>query len=69
MFTTGQLTFDSVARFKGQEAPAIIVADAAPSDDAVHEARLLYSAMTRATVRLELLVQRGTWFADSLLDD
>ena len=56
--TEGQLTFDSISRFKGQEAPAVILVDVDPDPDAAdHGDRLLLSGMTRATVRLELVVR------------
>ena len=57
--TDGQLAFDSVYRFKGQEAPAVILVDVDPNPERLDRAlRLLYCAMTRATVRLEILVSR-----------
>jgi hypothetical protein len=67
-FTDGQIVFDSIGRFKGQEAPAVILVDidAAPQDTLEIE-RLLYAGMTRATVRLELVVRQGTAVADRLL--
>jgi superfamily I DNA and RNA helicase len=56
--TEGQLTFDSIGRFKGQEAPAVILVDVDPDPEAAdHGDRLLLSGMTRATVRLELVVR------------
>jgi hypothetical protein len=58
VLTAGQLTFDSITRFKGQEAPAVIVVDVDPDrEDAEFTERLLLSGMTRATVRLELVVR------------
>ena len=58
ILTRGQLTFDSIYRFKGQEAPAVILVDVDPQQDRiVRERRLLYCGMTRATIRLEMLVQ------------
>ena len=58
--TDGQLAFDSVYRFKGQEAPAIILVDVDPNPNRLDSAlRLLYCAMTRATVRLEIIVSRA----------
>ena len=55
--TEGKLTFDSVYRFKGQEAPAVILVDVDPREDRLErEERLLFCGMTRATVRLELVV-------------
>ena len=58
--TEGELAFDSVYRFKGQEAPAVILVDVDPSPDRMdREQRLLYCGMTRASVRLELVVNRA----------
>ena len=58
--TDGQLAFDSVYRFKGQEAPAVILADVDPNAEQLDRAlRLLYCGMTRAAVRLEILVNRA----------
>jgi hypothetical protein len=59
IMTEGKLTFDSVYRFKGQEAPAVILVDVDPREDRLErEERLLFCGMTRATVRLELVVNR-----------
>jgi superfamily I DNA and RNA helicase len=58
ILTQGQLTFDSITRYKGQEAPAVILVDVDPDPaDLDQGERLLLSGMTRATVRLELLVR------------
>jgi superfamily I DNA and RNA helicase len=59
VLTPGQLTFESVHRFKGQEAPAVILVDVDPAADRIErEERLLYCGMTRATVRLDLVMQQ-----------
>lgn len=57
MLTDGKLTFDSIYRYKGQESPAVILVDIDP-DSERHDSyeRLLYCGMTRATIRLELVV-------------
>ena len=58
----GQIYFDSIHRFKGQEAPAIILCDVDPDPDpgrVEHWNRLLYCGMTRAAVRLEILADRA----------
>lgn len=58
VLTAGQITFDSVRRFKGQQAPAVILVDVAPDPEhPVRAQRLLYTGMTRATVRLELVTR------------
>jgi hypothetical protein len=69
LMTPGKLLFESVRRFKGQQAPAIVLVDVDPTPDK-EEAfkRLLYSGMTRATVRLELLVQADNRMNRPLLD-
>lgn len=60
VWTNGQITFDSIYRFKGQEAPAVVLVDVDPRADRLdQEERLLYCGMTRATVRLDIIVQAG----------
>ena len=59
IYTDGELNFDTIYRFKGQQAPAVILVDLDERlkiDD--WGKGLLYCAMTRATVRLELVVQK-----------
>ena len=58
ILTEGQLTFDSIYRFKGQQAPAVILVDVDPQNDQRGD-RLLYCGMTRATVRLDMVVRSG----------
>jgi len=54
--TAGQLTFDSIHRYKGQEAPAIILVDVDFPDWREERAsRVLYTAMTRAGLHLCIL--------------
>lgn len=68
VMTKGQLVFDSVYRFKGQEAPAIILVDVDPDTKHLTRAeRLLYCGMTRATVRLELVVNRENDYNSRLI--
>ena len=58
--TPGQITFDSVGRFKGQESPAVILVDVDPDPAEQERAdRVLFAGMTRATVRLELVMRAG----------
>lgn len=60
VYTEGALQAETIFRFKGQQAPAIIVTDVALSADADEvdrEEALLWCALTRATVTCELLVQ------------
>ena len=66
--TDGQLGFDSVYRFKGQEAPAVILVDVDPNPERLDSAlRVLYCGMTRATVRLEVVVNRANATGAKLL--
>lgn len=56
-YSDGQVLFDTVYRFKGQQAPAIILTDLSmgmPLSD--FDKRLLFVGMTRATVRLEIII-------------
>ncbi len=59
ILTEGQILFDTIHRFKGQQAPAVILTDVdpLPTDPAkrAYADRVLYAAMTRATVRLEVV--------------
>ncbi len=67
MMTDGQLHFDSVRRFKGLQAPAVILCDVDPDPERLEEQRMLYCGMTRATVRLELLANRANPFYEKCL--
>ena len=58
VYTDGDLYFDTVRRFKGQQAPAVLLVDVEPRDDRAVDSRLLYCGMTRATVHLELFAKR-----------
>jgi hypothetical protein len=68
-FTPGDIFVETIYRFKGRQAPAVIVADIHPGMKQDGQAqRRLYCAMTRASVRLELLVDRASPWAKPLLD-
>ena len=65
IYTNGQVYFETIYRFKGQQSPAIIVIDINEEvEDNDSARRLLYCAMTRATVRLELLVSKNSYWSD-----
>tara|TARA_R110002096_G_scaffold64920_1_gene158003 strand:- start:2043 stop:3707 length:1665 start_codon:yes stop_codon:yes gene_type:complete len=65
IYTDGDLTFDTIFRFKGQQAPAVILVDLDETIKKDEWARgILYCAMTRATVRLELVVHSACPWAD-----
>jgi superfamily I DNA and RNA helicase len=64
----GKLRFETIGRFKGQEAPAVIVVDVNDETTGSERGRArLFTALTRATVRLEVLVKNGDRIADELL--
>ncbi len=66
----GDLLFDSVYRFKGQEAPAVILVDVDPHSEHLTRAeRILFCGMTRATVRLELVVNCENEYNSRFLDE
>ena len=59
IYTQGRILFDSVHRFKGGQAPCIILVDVDPPNWRVESGRpVLFCGMTRATVRLEMLVRK-----------
>lgn len=64
--TDGDIHFDSIRRFKGREAPAIVLCDVDPERLGQGWKDLLYCGMTRATVRLELLVPSSDPLHDRL---
>ena len=69
LWTEGRLTFEGVRRFKGQEAPAVILVDVDPNSEHLELAeKLLFCGMTRATVRLDLLVKRDNAYNQRFLD-
>ena len=58
VYTEGDIVFDTIFRYKGQQAPVIILTDLDESLEANERSRkILYCAMTRATVLLELIVE------------
>ncbi|MFQ5947084.1 MAG: ATP-binding domain-containing protein [Anaerolineae bacterium] len=67
ILTPGQLHFESVRRFKGQQAPAVILMDVESNAERLDRMeRLLFTGMTRATVRLELVVKADDPLGDRL---
>ncbi len=69
VFTPGQILLESIYRFKGQQALAIIAIDIeSGSDDGDHLQRLLYTMFTRATVCLDVLVKSGDPFETRLVE-
>lgn len=68
-WSEGQLRFDTIRRFKGQQAPAVILTDVEMPDDPERRPlweRLMFTALTRATERVELVVQKSCDTSDML---
>lgn len=57
IYTPGEMRFTSVARFQGQQAPAIILVDLdlSEGEDLAERRRMAFIGMTRATLRLEVV--------------
>ena len=55
LFTDGRLYFESIRRFKGQQASAVVLVDVEPNDKDWYQ-HLLFTGMTRATMRLEIVM-------------
>ncbi len=70
IYTDGRILFDSVHRFKGGQAPCVILVDVDPPDWRVESGRpVLFCGMTRATVRLEMLVHASNEHVQTYLDN
>lgn len=69
IWSDGQILFDSVRRFKGQQAAAVILTDVGPNPERLEqELSVLFCGMTRATVRLDLVADAGNaWVAERLM--
>ena len=56
VYTQGDILFETVFRFKGQQAPAVILIDGNKPEHATdYMKRVMFCGMTRATVRLDVL--------------
>lgn len=64
LYQKGDVLFDSIYRFKGQEAPAVILCDVSPDEDTRERwEKLLFCGMTRPTLRLEIVADKTSpWF-------
>tara|TARA_B100000315_G_C14502067_1_gene552824 strand:- start:799 stop:1218 length:420 start_codon:yes stop_codon:yes gene_type:complete len=59
VLSDGRLTLETIYRFKGQQAPAVVLVDVDPDPHKPELAtRLLYAGMTRATIRLDIVARR-----------
>ena len=59
-WTEGQLLIDSVRRFKGQAAAAVVLTECDLAQLDAMNRRLLFVGLTRARVHLEWVVSGGT---------
>ncbi len=70
ILTAGQILFDTIRRFKGQQQEAVILTDVDPNLDDTRlrrDLQLIYCGMTRATVRLEVVCNEANpWVAERL---
>ena len=66
VWTEGEITCETIYRFKGQQAPAVVVTDIDLAGEDQRAVRLLYTALTRPTVACELLVQADSPWAKRL---
>lgn len=68
VFTPGQILLETIYRYKGQQAPAIIVVDVEtkPGNQSATE-QLLYASFSRATVRLDVVVPSEDALANRLM--
>ena len=58
VMTNGKVIFDTIYRFKGQQAPAVIIVEMDPDPTELQRAwKILHAGMTRATVRLDLVTR------------
>ncbi len=57
VYTPGDMRYTSVARFKGQQATAVILVDVdlEPGDNLEQRRRTAFIGMTRATLRLDII--------------
>jgi hypothetical protein len=66
--TPGQILFDTVRRFKGQQEAAVILTDVDPRESRMAEdLAVVFCGMTRATVRLEVVCSRANAWVEAIL--
>lgn len=67
VYTDGTIQAETVFRFKGQQAPAVILCDVdLAGEDTARAERLLYCGLTRATVVCDVLAADGGAFTKRL---
>ena len=69
VWTSGQILFDRVRRFKGRQQAAVVLTDLDPQEKRLaQELQVLFCGMTRATVRLDVVCnERNPWVAEHLI--
>jgi len=69
VWTSGQILFDRVSRFKGQQQAAVVLTDVDPQEKPLaQELPVLFCGITRATVRLDVVCnERNPWVAEHLI--
>ena len=55
VYIDGQITFETIRRFKGQQAPFVILVDVEPNEKSDWSLNALFCGMTRATLRLDIV--------------
>ena len=70
IYTEGDITFETIFRYKGQQAPCVILVDLDKSVERNDwSLGILYCAMTRATMRLELVVKKDCPWLETFRDN
>jgi superfamily I DNA and RNA helicase len=59
VYTDGRIFCDTLYRFKGQQSPVVVLVDIEPPVDIEHGCLLLHCGMTRATAKLEIVMNRA----------
>jgi hypothetical protein len=60
-YSKGQILFDSVRRFKGQQAAAVVLTDVDPREKQLaQELQIIFCGLTRATVRLDIVCNENS---------
>lgn len=68
LYTEGEIIFDSISRYKGNESPSIILVDVANSSDwDENYKKLMYCGMTRALIKLDIVAQNHLQAKDNHL--
>ena len=67
VYTDGKITFETIRRFKGQQAPFVILVDVEPNDKSGWSFNALFCGMTRATLRLDIVGSEKNEFNKNVL--